>query len=123
MSRGEEKGKRWRSWRPRFSVRTLAIFVTLVCCYFGAWEVTKRYGLRSRDLDTPWFTALETDNHGPTAFSGFFCEDRSPAPLIVSRVEHDTNFMGFKGCRRYYLWLFGPRIKLPFESALYEFRD
>ena len=25
-------------FRPRFSVRTLAIFVTLVCAYFGAWE-------------------------------------------------------------------------------------
>jgi hypothetical protein len=28
--------------RPRFSVRTLAIFVTLVCAYFGVWEATKK---------------------------------------------------------------------------------
>ena len=34
-------------FRPRFSVRTLAIFVTLVCCYFAAWEATKRYDGRS----------------------------------------------------------------------------
>src|SRR5688572_21586126 len=31
--------------RPRFTVRTLAIFVTLVCAYFGALEATKRYGV------------------------------------------------------------------------------
>jgi hypothetical protein len=28
--------------RPRFSIRTLAIVVTLVCAYFGAWEATKK---------------------------------------------------------------------------------
>ena len=25
-------------------MRTLVILVTLVCCYFGAWEATKRWG-------------------------------------------------------------------------------
>jgi hypothetical protein len=34
MSRGE--GKRERRWHPRFSVRTLAIVVTLVCAHFAA---------------------------------------------------------------------------------------
>ncbi len=33
-------------FRPRFTVRTLAILVTLVCVYFGAWGATKRYGVR-----------------------------------------------------------------------------
>lgn len=28
------------SFRPRFSLRTLAILVTLACAYFGAWEAT-----------------------------------------------------------------------------------
>ncbi len=27
---------------PRFSVRTLAIFVTLACAYFACWGPTKR---------------------------------------------------------------------------------
>ena len=30
--------------RRRFTIRTLAIVVTLVCTYFGAWEATRRYG-------------------------------------------------------------------------------
>ena len=34
-----------KSWRPRFSLRTLAILVTLACAYFGAWEATKQYGV------------------------------------------------------------------------------
>ena len=29
-------------FRPRFSIRKLAILVALVCAYFGAWEATKR---------------------------------------------------------------------------------
>ena len=28
--------------RPRFSLRTLAILVTLICAYFAAWEATKK---------------------------------------------------------------------------------
>lgn len=32
-------------WRPRFSLRTLFVLVTLMCVYFAAWEVTKRNGI------------------------------------------------------------------------------
>jgi hypothetical protein len=34
--------------RYRFSVRTLAIVVTLVCAYLGAWEATKKWGVASK---------------------------------------------------------------------------
>ncbi|MBP89528.1 MAG: hypothetical protein CMJ64_22935 [Planctomycetaceae bacterium] len=34
-----DKAKRWR---PRFSVRTLAIVVTVVCAYLACWEMTGR---------------------------------------------------------------------------------
>ncbi len=54
--------------RPRFTVRTLAIVVTLVCAYFGAWESTKWYGI----------------NWQSNSCVG---EDRSPAPIIVARDE------------------------------------
>lgn len=30
---------------PRFSLRTLAIVVTLICTYFGAWEATRKYAV------------------------------------------------------------------------------
>src|SRR5687767_14321213 len=35
-----------RHFRPRFSVRTLVIFVTLICAYLGTWEATRRHGPR-----------------------------------------------------------------------------
>jgi hypothetical protein len=47
--------------RRRFSLRSLAIVVTLICAYFAAWEATKRYGLRdvllgsSALLEGDWF--------------------------------------------------------------------
>lgn len=36
--------------RPRFSLRTLAIVVSLICAYFGAWGATKSLGPNSLPL-------------------------------------------------------------------------
>ena len=33
-----------RRWRPRLSVRTLVVLVTLVCCYAAYWGPTKTRG-------------------------------------------------------------------------------
>ena len=30
-----------KRWRPTFSVRTLVVMVTLVCCYVACWGPTK----------------------------------------------------------------------------------
>ena len=35
-----------KRWRPRFSVRTLVVLVTLVCCYAACWGPTKRQGFK-----------------------------------------------------------------------------
>ena len=94
------------NFRPLFSVRTLTLVVTLVCAYFGAWEATKRYGIEQHSYDS------------------------SPAPFLVF---HDDFFFPFSAnsvkatpprsgsgeptfIRSYSVWLFGSRIKLPFES-------
>jgi hypothetical protein len=109
MARGEEKAKRWRIWRPRFSVRTLAIFVTLVCAYFGAWEATKRHGIKQGG----GHMLLSID---PIEFGSIASAD-SPYPLIVAYNESiNQRPVTSKNRRRYYVWLFGPEIKLPFES-------
>ena len=77
--------------RPRFALRTLVVIVTLVCAYFGAWEVTKRH-----------------DRNSPAPFVGltFMRGENRPAP--------GGSNVTIKG--KYYLWLFGPTIDL-FETT------
>jgi hypothetical protein len=99
--------------RPRFSVRTLAIFVTLVCAYFGGWEASKR----AAPKQLRFYVRLDDENfksvHNAT----------SPAPLIL-RLEERHVFVPLGGVAnsirsqpiKYYLWLFGPMFELPFES-------
>lgn len=95
-------------FRPRFSIRTLAIFVTLVCAYFGVWEATKRYGV-------PETHPAALYENVPLPNSWIVWGGSSPMPFVVKEYEVGP---GREGCcpTYYYLWLFGPKIKLPFES-------
>jgi hypothetical protein len=79
-------------WRPRFSVRTLAIVVTLVSAYFGTWDATER------------FAEIELD----TLFVDTYCV----APCLISR---DQPSMGNRG---YYFWFFGLQHKMPIEKRI-----
>ena len=82
---------------PRFSLRTLAIVVTLVCAYFGAWEATKRYGC-------PQFGHIFGKNLIGT----------SSLPFIIGVDEYDYRF--YTKRRLYFVWLFGPTCRLPLDS-------
>jgi hypothetical protein len=108
MSAAEVKAKRFR-WPLRFSVRTLGIVVTLVCIYFGLWEATKRYGVVEE--------SKAEFRSAPPATNGKHWQlivvesggESSPMPLVIRRnAEHGDEKS------QYYLWLFGPKIKLPF---------
>jgi hypothetical protein len=96
-------------FRPRFTVRTLAIFVTLVCAYFAAWDATKRYGIQDYS---------QVDRFDPLIY------DESPMPFVISQYERsgpkswEEWRSGIRSStkRRYYLWVFGLRFKLPFET-------
>lgn len=88
--------------RPCFSLRTLAIVVTLACLYFGAWEATKRWGL-------PKIVKLDRENTVVMIAS-------SPAACVIWRVEGDENNPNAGLTKCYYLWLFGPSIELPYNS-------
>ena len=76
MTSPHDKAKRWR---PRFSVRTLAIIVTLVCVYLGLWEATKKWGCSA---------------------VGSFAS--SPAPFVVA--DEDPFRYTAEVERVYYLW-------------------
>jgi tetratricopeptide (TPR) repeat protein len=87
----------------RFSVRTLAIVITLVCLYLGCWEITRRYGVRPNSQSGFEF---RQDQGGmvyahPTAFV-----ESSPMPFVICR-------RAFAGdARRYLLWMFGHEYRL-----------
>jgi hypothetical protein len=95
-------------FRPRFSIRTRAIFVTLVCCYFGAWEATKRYGM-----------PREVHQYGRKSYCDPFWRDTyssdEPTALMPFVVRYgDGADIEFRW--GYYLWLFGPQVRLPLGS-------
>ena len=81
---------------PRFSLRTLAIVVTLVCAYFGAWEATRKYGCERIRYDS-------SDGYR-------FAEDEafSPMPFVVRSRRYfsvDDNGRWRDGFEdRYHLW-------------------
>lgn len=50
-----------KRWLPRFSVRTLVILVTLVCCYAACWGPTKTRGVR--DVEQRLFGITQAEIH------------------------------------------------------------
>jgi hypothetical protein len=88
-------------WRPRFTVRTLAIFITLICLFFGGWEGTKRRASYER-------------------VEGFPSE--CIGPFVIARDW--SNWSGGSRYRReYHVWLLGPTVKLPYEREFDDFYE
>jgi hypothetical protein len=104
MSKQHNKAKRWR---PRFSVRTLAILITVVCCYAACWGPTKRQGVRDAAEKTARFS------------TGYRSTYSATAPLIVRgrevRLTTSGTLVTFYWTDRYYFWFFGYVAKLPYE--------
>ena len=98
--------------RFHFSLRTLAIVVTLVCAYFGAWEATKRFGVPSM--------------HGKILDNYRIVRAHAPGPLLISCFQEGPVVLPdgytYAGAmlvvKTHYVWLFGLAIKLPLESKV-----
>ncbi|HUG67168.1 MAG TPA: hypothetical protein VMM76_05430 [Pirellulaceae bacterium] len=95
-----------KRWRPSFSVRTLAIVVTLVCCYAACWGPTKRQGVSDVRL---FLTS-----------SGFHSNVGEPCPIFPLLVTVNPASLGEMAItrgtllRRYhFFWFFGYVIPLP----------
>lgn len=91
-------------WRPKFSVRTLVVVVTLLCCYAACWGPTKRWGVDD------------------VVYRGWLPNDVSVnasavAPLIVAEDFIEQA----KITRGYYLWFFGYVVELPHGRELTSF--
>jgi hypothetical protein len=96
-----------KRWRPRFSVRTLAIFISLVCAYLGAWEATKKWGVR----DVEQLAIKDMIVSKGSGWSGKPYSITCPAPFIVGLTQQWTYEAPYwhRGIqvRRHFIWAFG----------------
>lgn len=111
MKSSEGKTQR-RFWPPRFSVRTLAILITLFCAYLACWIPTKRAAAKIGSPNSPPVVQSFT-NKGMAMFLVPHAE--APAPLILSQLEWEPrdNTPPIQMERRCYLWFFGITARLP----------
>ncbi len=110
-----------KRFRPRFSIRTLAIVLTLVCCYAACWGPTKTRGVR----DVYSHTSVNGVASGYRAAS-------AAAPLVVGINDSPQRMsvvsssgipaygvaMSVTTKRHYYFWFFGYVAKLPYEREI-----
>ena len=112
-------------FRPQFSVRTLAIVVTLVCLYFGAWDLTKRWGIPDNTVEMPGYVVRQPTTgrliHTKDSGVAAVVTAGSPAPFVIWTEELwvDANTGNIKHVMRHYIWLFGPEVMLPLESEIH----
>lgn len=90
----------------------MVIVVAWIGAYFGGWDATRRAAARMLASEELRFSVPERGTH-------YVQEAFSPLPLLIVCEELEADHTGIVvKVKRYYAWLFGPRIKLPFESAL-----
>ena len=94
-----------KRWRPRLSVRTLAILITLVCCYAACWGPTKKSGVDDlKNYYTQRDRWLEDDDISVNAPLIIQADEWHPGGSTSSRFRQP----------RYYFWFFGFIAKLPY---------
>lgn len=116
MTSQHDKPKRWR---PRFSVRTLVVVVTLACCYAACWGPTKRQGVRDVPRHafqgTIGLSSGNADEDAAMDERFYQSFNASPALPLVIHIDWDLDV---PPTRRYYFWFFGYVTKLPYEPEL-----
>jgi hypothetical protein len=105
-----------RRWRPRFTVRSLLIGVTLLCAYAACWGPTKTRGVRDVVRFQARHIGFDFQDKDAVRFAEVFGFNAAvPLPLIVA-LTHP----GAPPTRKYYLWLYGYVAKLPYERRFSE---
>ncbi len=93
-------------WRPKFSIRTLIVIVTFVCCYAACWGPTKSDGVQD---------VYRHANPELGVFDG--SNDWSSTSAAVPLVVEVEQYKG-PDHRECYFWFFGCVVKLPFEGEI-----
>ncbi len=109
-----------KRWRPRFSVRTLVVLVTLVCLYAACWGPTKTRGVAdvARHVNGAEEEGLSTVEEKYAAAirmlsKGGGWRPSATLPLVVGINETRPPFVNTN--RAYYFWFFGYVVLLPQE--------
>ena len=92
--------------RPRVSLRTLFVLLTLLCVYLAGYAPTQKWGLG--DIET---YSDERFLYGPEFSPRFNGVAVSYLPLQVHRFEF--NPVSNKRYRRFYVWFYGYVKPLP----------
>jgi hypothetical protein len=110
-----------KRFRLRFSIRTMVIIVTLVCCYAACWGPTKRQGVEDVMQRAGWKPLgsmglhVQTDESGMVTLLSDGMDASTKIPLVVGLDRTD----GLVASHRvYYFWFFGYVAKLPWEREL-----
>lgn len=88
-----------RRWRPRFTLRTFALVVSLLCAYLACWAPTKFYGV-------PDVMAVET-NYAAEAIAPLFVKAESLG------FRNQGQWASIETYPRRYFWFFGGLMELP----------
>ena len=117
--------------RPRFSLRTLLIAVTLLCVYLGMWSLTASWGVRDVTESTASnfpeeSTRLDHDPNRVTSSNWtdppwhFVGNGSSPCPFVVG-VDYGSQVGHLAGtCERiYFFWFFGFKHHISGLGELY----
>lgn len=116
--------RRARRRGPRFSVRALAIAVTLFCSYLGFWELTKWGATQQVNLVDSLDKLSESTKGWVPVEAGVPCPfviwieaADWPGSFYVSAEKYTTT--------TYYLWFFGLKLRIhgPAKSYLDPFAD
>ena len=99
-------------------MKTLVVFVSFVCVYFGCWEVTNTHGVPavSDHVRCQVFLGPEGEEFtlGGSAYN--YAQPTSPIPFLVTVSKHESGLVDPDGVelspgkpcgREYYLWFFG----------------
>jgi hypothetical protein len=98
----------------------VVIFMVIVCGFFASSSPTKSY---ARTVHHQILTMTELEWR-------IAAKAYSPCPLIVAQYEmlathkliqetptRETQLVSVENQKRYYLWLYGPKIRLPYETS------
>ncbi len=115
-----------RRIQRRVSVRTLWLFVTIICLYLGLWSLTATLGSRAAANRLEAEVQFRPDSnlldynpfhssHG-VPVDGHFASTASPCPFVIRAEWSKSNQFSGSGGVSYFVWFFGYVIHVPGDT-------